>query len=191
MEQQEARSRVLAAAEELYYGRGIHAVGIDEVRDRAGVSLAKLYKLFPSKQHLVAAYLTARGRRLRAELAEYVDRAAPAPATSTARLLAVFGHLRETIDAPEHRGCAFTNAWVEAGAHCGPADALVAEAVREHKRLLGDYLADLAADRTDPRGVAEQIQLLTEGAMVLSSIMGPDAARHARRAATAVLDADT
>lgn len=55
--------RLLDAAEALYYARGIQAVGIDEVRTAAGVSLKRLYQLYPSKQHLVAAYLDARDER--------------------------------------------------------------------------------------------------------------------------------
>ncbi|WP_308279949.1 TetR/AcrR family transcriptional regulator [Streptomyces iranensis] len=185
----EARSRLLEAAEELYYRRGIHAVGMDQVRDRAGVSLARLYKLYPSKHHLVAAYLRVYGRRLRARLAESVERAAPAPAGSRARLLAAFESLRETIDTPGFRGCAFVNAWAELGGHGDESHLLVAEAVREHKTLLRDYLIGLAEDYPDPRGVGEQIHILVEGAMATSAVLGAEAARQARDSAATVLAA--
>jgi AcrR family transcriptional regulator len=177
----EARGRLLTAAEDLYYARGIHAVGMDEVRDRAGVSLARLYRLYPSKQHLVAGYLRARDERRRTRLASYVD--ARAGAGSRARLLAVFDWLAEWFAEPEYRGCAFINAWGEIG---GTED-LVAAAVREHKELFRDYLVGLAADLPDPVGTAEQIQTLAEGAMVTSAILGGPAAARARTAAAAIL----
>ena len=183
MDHDEARERLLTAAEDLYYPRGIHAVGMDEVRDRAGVSLARLYRLYPSKQHLVAGYLRARDERWRARLASYVDAHAPAGAGSRARLLAVFDWLAAWFAEPGYRGCAFINAWGEIGS----SEDLVAAAVREHKELFRDYLVGLAVDLPDPVEAAEQIQTLAEGAMVTSAILGGQAAARARSAAAAVL----
>ncbi|NMO90941.1 TetR/AcrR family transcriptional regulator [Actinomycetospora sp. TBRC 11914] len=182
MEHDEARERLLAAAEALYYARGIHAVGMDEVRDRAGVSLARLYRLYPSKAHLVAGYLRARDARWRARLAGWVE-AHAADAGPRARLLAVFDWLGRWFAEPDYRGCAFINAWGE----IGPADDLVAAAVREHKELFRDYLVGLADGLEQPVDVAEQIQTLAEGAMVTSAILGGQAAVRARSAAEAVL----
>ncbi len=185
MDREEARERLLGAAETLYYSRGIHAVGMDEVRDRAGVSLARLYRLFPSKAHLVAAYLRARDERWRARLSAFVEDGTPERAGSSARLLAVFDWLAEWFAEPDYRGCAFINAWGEIGG----ADDLVASAVREHKELFRAYLVGLAADRPDPVATAEQIQTLAEGAMVTSAILGGPAAARARSAAETVLAA--
>ncbi|MFB1048485.1 TetR/AcrR family transcriptional regulator [Streptomyces chrestomyceticus] len=185
----EGRTRVLEAAEELFYEYGIHAVRMTQVRDQAGVSLARLYKLYPSKHHLVAASLRAHGQRLRAALSESVERSAPAPAGSRTRLLAAFDHLQETITAPGFRGCAFVNAWAELGGPGHERHPLVAEAVQEHKILLRAYLTGLAGDFADARGVGEQIHILIEGAMVTSSILGADAARPARDGACAALAA--
>ncbi len=185
----EGRSSVLEAAEELFYQYGIHAVRMNQIRDRAEVSLARLYKLYPSKHHLVAAYLRAHGQRLRARLAESVERSTPAPAGSRARLLAAFDHMQETVDTPEFRGCAFVNAWAELGGHGHERHPLVAEAVQEHKSLLRDHLTELAADYADPRGVAAQIHIMIEGAMVTSSLLGAEATRQARDGICAVLAA--
>ncbi|MEU4202200.1 TetR/AcrR family transcriptional regulator [Streptomyces sp. NPDC026294] len=185
----EGRTRVLQAAEELFYEYGIHAVRMTQVRDHAGVSLARLYKLYPSKHHLVAAYLRAHGQRLRADLAGSVERSAPAPAGSRARLLAAFDHMQHTITAPGFRGCAFVNAWAEAGGPGHERHPLVVEAVQEHKSLLRDYLTGLAEDYTHVRGVGEQVHILVEGAMATSALLGADAARPARDGVCAVLAA--
>lgn len=185
----EGRSRVLEAAEELYYRDGIHAVRMDQVRDRAGVSLARLYKLYPSKHHLVATYLKVHGLRLRTELAEFVERTAPPPADSRTRLLAAFDSARETLNRPGFRGCAFVNAWAELGGQGSERHPWVAEAVQEHKTLFRRYLTGLAKDYPDPQGVGEQIHVLIEGVVVTSALLGAEAVRHARASACAVLAA--
>ncbi|MEV0264240.1 TetR/AcrR family transcriptional regulator [Streptomyces sp. NPDC050617] len=189
MDDDEARSRVLETADELFYQRGITAVGMAEVRDGSEVSLARLYKLYPSKHHLAAAYLQAHGKQLRARLAEAVERAAPASEGSRARLLAAFDDLRGTIEAPGFRGCAFVNAWAELGGNGRDSHPLVTEAVQEHKTLFRDYLVGLAEDYADPRAIGERMHVLMEGAMVTSALLGADAADQARIAASAVLDA--
>nr|WP_240943267.1 TetR/AcrR family transcriptional regulator [Planosporangium thailandense] len=180
---------MLDAAEQLYYARGIQSVGMDEVRDTAGVSLARLYRLFPSKQHLVAAYLRRRDERWRASLARYVsERAVEHGADRRGRLLSVFDWLAEWFREPDFRGCAFANAFGELGAGSGP----VADAVREHKALVRRYLVELADDppRADSTEIADQLLLLLEGATTTAAITGsPDPARTARAAAAALLAA--
>ncbi len=57
MTEDEARERILSAAEELYYRKGYAAVGMDELRSAAGVSLRRLYALFPAKTDIVTAVL--------------------------------------------------------------------------------------------------------------------------------------
>ena len=54
------RDSVIAAADDLFYGRGIQSVGMDDVRQASGVSLKKLYSMFASKERLVLAVLERR-----------------------------------------------------------------------------------------------------------------------------------
>ncbi|MFE6931078.1 helix-turn-helix domain-containing protein, partial [Streptomyces sp. NPDC057699] len=56
---------MLDAAQELFYGRGVQAVGMDAVRSASGVSLKRLYQLFPSKDALVLEFLRQRDVRWR------------------------------------------------------------------------------------------------------------------------------
>ena len=44
-------------ARELFYKKGIRAIGVDEVVRRAGVTKPSLYRSFASKDDLAAAYL--------------------------------------------------------------------------------------------------------------------------------------
>lgn len=175
-----AGALVLDAAEELFYQRGVHAVGMDAVRTRSGVSLKRLYQLFSSKDNLVEAYLRRRDVRWRGRLARYVE-AEPDPAR---RLLAVFDWLGEWFAEPDFRGCAFINSFGEVGA----TSPKVADVVREHKDAFGQYLRGLAEAAGHPAWLADHLTLLAEGAMVTAGISGsPEPARRARAAAAALL----
>ena len=126
MELAEATDRLLVAAERLYYRNGIAAVGIDEVRAAAGVSMRRLYQLYPSKEHLVAAYLDARDVRWRGRVTAHVDAAGDDPG---ARLLAVFDWLGLWFAEDDFRGCAFINAFGEIGGD----SPLILAAVQRHR----------------------------------------------------------
>ena len=65
-----ARERILDAAYELFSRRGIQAVGVNEVTERAGVATATLYRHFPSKEKLVLAFLDLREQRWTKDLIE-------------------------------------------------------------------------------------------------------------------------
>ncbi|MFI6445714.1 TetR/AcrR family transcriptional regulator [Kitasatospora sp. NPDC050543] len=176
-----ARAQVLDAAEALFYRRGIQAVGMDEIRNASGVSLKRLYQLYPSKSELVEAYLWRRDARWRRRLAEYVE-ARPSPRE---RILAVFSWLHDWFSQPDFRGCAFINSYGELGA-ISPA---VAEAARAHKQAFQRYLADLVADAGEPSWAAQHLSLLAEGAMTTAAICGsPESALQARDAARILLD---
>jgi|SRR5262245_7167793 len=72
-----ARERILDSAYELFSHRGIRAVGIDEIRERADVAKATLYRHFASKDDLVLAFLD---RREQLWTREWVEREARARA---------------------------------------------------------------------------------------------------------------
>ncbi|MFC5666548.1 TetR/AcrR family transcriptional regulator [Kitasatospora misakiensis] len=181
MDTDEAQTRILDAAEELFYGQGIQAVGMDAVRTAAGVTLRRLYQLFPSKGDLVEAYLDRRDRRWLAALADHVDTAADTPAE---RVLAVFDWLADWFAQPGFRGCAFVNSFGELGA-TAPG---VAAAARRHKEALREYLTGLATDAGAPAGTGTHLALLVEGAITLASLTGtPTPAAEAREVAGLLL----
>ncbi|HEX6447767.1 MAG TPA: TetR/AcrR family transcriptional regulator [Streptosporangiales bacterium] len=179
-----AGERILAAASELFYTRGIGAVGVELVAEAAGVTKKTLYDRFGSKAQLVAAYLGARDERWRAFLTGYVDEHGADP---TERLLAVFDGLGEWQRRENQaRGCGFVNASAELTDPHHPGR----EAVAEQKRWLAAFLGRLAGDVgvADPEEVARQLVLLHEGACVAHGLgLDPDAAVTARTAAAAIL----
>ncbi|MFI0906636.1 TetR/AcrR family transcriptional regulator [Streptomyces sioyaensis] len=187
MDHDEARTRILDAAEKLFYERGVQSVGMDELRAAAGVSLKRLYQCFPAKHDLVEASLRRRDTRWRTALAAYVTDHADTPG---ARPLAVFDWLHDWFSAPDFRGCAFINSFGELGATSDG----VARVAREHKSALLSYLTDLARDAevTEPASVGRQLALLVDGAITTAAITGaPSAARQARTAAATLLVAGT
>lgn len=182
-----AGERILAAASELFYVRGIGAVGVELVAEAAGVTKKTLYDRFGSKARLVEAYLRVRDERWRAFLTGYVDEHGGADPTE--RLLAVFDGLAEwQRQENQVRGCGFVNASAELTDPHHPGR----EAIMEQKRWVEAYLAELARATgvADPEGVARQLMLLHEGACVTHGLgLDPDAAATARAAAAAVLAA--
>ncbi|WP_405658823.1 TetR/AcrR family transcriptional regulator [Streptomyces sp. NBC_01166] len=181
MDPAQARSAALEAAEDLFYARGIQVVSMDEIRAASGVSLKRLYALFPSKSALVRACLEARDTRWRAQLAAYVD-SRPGPPQD--RVLAVFDWLHLWFSEPGFRGCAFTNSFGEIGA----TDASVAGVARLHKEAFRAYVAGLVVAAGEPEESAVAYVLLAEGAIVTAAVSGtPEPAHQARRAAARLL----
>lgn len=181
---EQARTRVLDAADTLFYAHGIHAVGIDRIRDESGVPLKRLYRCFRSKDVLVTAYLRRRDRVARQALLEYLtDYTSPRD-----RLLAVFDWLYDWFGQVGFRGCAFTNAYSEVGAD----NQGVARAVRDHQKAFRTYLRELvqALGVADPDGCTDQLLVLVAGAINTAHICGtPEPARHARAAAASLVAA--
>src|SRR4051812_32785581 len=64
------RERLLAAADDLFYGEGVCSVGVDRILREADVARASLYSSYGSKQELVKAYLGARSAAWQALVAE-------------------------------------------------------------------------------------------------------------------------
>lgn len=177
-----AREQALDAAEELFYGRGIQSVGMDDIRGASGVSLKRLYQLFPAKEQLVEAYLERRDARWRTRLADFVQRRED----PEQRILAVFDWLEQWFAEDGFRGCAWINSYGELGA----SSERVAAQVRSHKRAFRAFLAGLVTDAGLTGTLTGQLFLLAEGAMVTAGVVqGAEPAREAREAARILLRA--
>jgi AcrR family transcriptional regulator len=165
---------LLDAASELFYARGIRAVGVDLVALEAGTTKKTLYDRFGSKDRLVAQYLTRRGARWQHHVLELLA-AQPDPRR---RVLTVFDALEEW-HAGQDRGCAFVNAYAELGGTGHPAVELIRAEKSWTRRL---YLRLCTGPEiADPEGLATSLQLVHEGVLVLATAGGvPDAFRHGR-----------
>lgn len=154
----EARDRVVAAASRLFYAKGIRAVGMSEVIAEAGCGKNLVYRYFPSKDDLVAAYLE-RFLDTRERLArQAADEAGDDPREQILALT------RDILDRSRHRayrGCAARNYLVESH---GERDA-AAEVARAYlKRSRRDLRSRVGAvGVADPDVVTERIWLIHEG----------------------------
>lgn len=176
------RDVIVDTADRLYYARGIQAVGMDELRSAAGVSLKRLYAEFPSKEDIVLAVMQHRHELWTSGVGAIVATAE----TPRDRLLAIYDYLASWFSDDSFRGCGFINAFGELGA-VSPSVATIA---REHKASFQQFVAQLVADAGYPAGLAPQLAILAEGAQTTAAIDGsPDAALHARRAAETLIDA--
>lgn len=169
--------RILAAADRLFYKKGIRAVGVDTVAAEAGVSKRTLYNHYPSKDALIAAYLTARFQLL-----------PPSDKPAREQLLGAYERLGRLVADGSFRGCPYVNAVTELGDPTHPA-AGIAVQFKEQRRLWYRGLLERLGAR-DADGLATQLQILFEGALATALVRGdPAVARSARAAAEVLIDA--
>lgn len=163
------RERILAVARELFYRRGIHAVGVDAIAEAAGTNKMTLYRHFASKDELVAACLREVVREIDAD---WEAIAAAHLGDPRGQLLAWLQHISDWLARESGRGCALANAAVELPDNDHPARRVV----REHKSAVRQRLAALCRDAglNDPEGFAEEVFLLCEGARIASQSLGSD-----------------
>ncbi|MCX5084109.1 TetR/AcrR family transcriptional regulator [Streptomyces sp. NBC_00401] len=178
-----AGRRIVAAAEELFYNRGITSVGVDLIAEYSGVTKRTLYNQFGSKDRLVATYLAERDQRWRSLVRATVD-ACDGPVEA---VTAPFDALQTWSEA-NTRGCAFINALAEL-----PDPSHPAHRVAENQKLwLLNLFKELAtaAGCSSPATIAAQLLVLHEGALAtqplpLDTLSGSaDLARALVRAGT-------
>jgi AcrR family transcriptional regulator len=176
-----AARRILDAASELYYDRGIHSVGMDLVAERAGTTKKTIYDRFGSKDGLVVAYLEARARRWQRHVEDHLARAG---GSGTERAVAVVDALESWLAAGS-RGCGFVNAYAELSTLSDGAIHVVRREKEWIRRLYAQILSD--AGRPAPERLGRQLALVHEGAVVAFTAGGSDAALDDARAATRAL----
>ncbi|WP_044505695.1 TetR/AcrR family transcriptional regulator [Gordonia sp. KTR9] len=167
---------ILEAASELFYERGIHAVGVDSIAEAAGVTKRTLYDRFGSKEQVVVEYLRARNAAWQEFLRSRLDAADPTPG---ARLAAVFDATRDWSAARGHKGCAMINAHAEISDPDHPAYPIIVG----QKHDLRDLLTSIATDAGSPdaSALARRLFILHEGALVTAGMgVEPDALDAAR-----------
>jgi AcrR family transcriptional regulator len=177
-------AKLLDAAEELFFTRGISATPIDAVLERAGVSAATLYRGYPSKEALLAAALE---RRHRAWIAAW-DRAVDRQDSPEGRLLAVFDALDEFRQEPVgSRWCAFLGS----AAEYADAPAEVADALRLDTDTLRARLTALAVPVAgeDAATLADQLLLVVTGDLAMRLRETGHGTSTARAVAAALLAA--
>jgi AcrR family transcriptional regulator len=178
--------RILDVASDLFYWRGINAVGVDTIAAESGVTKRTLYDRFGSKERLVAAYLRTRDRRWRQLIATRLE---DEDLDLVQRVLVPFDVLDEWL-VPNGRGCSFINAFAELPELEHPGRQIVVAEKTWLRDLFGSLLRE--AGVPDPTSLAVQLLSLHEGALVAHAITGQtDAASKVRQAAETLVLAAT
>jgi len=163
------RERILAAAAELFYRHGIRAVGVDTIAEAAATNKMTLYRHFDSKDELVAEYLRQAASR---EAASWERLRAQHPGDALGQLRAWLKNMSGHVVNRDERGCPLVNAAVELPEKEHPARRVIEQckcATRERVIALCR-----AAGLNEPELLADELNLMLEGARVTAQSMGVD-----------------
>jgi AcrR family transcriptional regulator len=179
----QARKRILDAAYDLFSTRGIRAVGIDEIVDRAEVAKATLYRHFRTKDELVLSFLEQRETRWTKEFFEAEVRRRGA--TPEERLFAIFDVFDDWFHREEFEACSFINTLLEMGPEhvVGRASIVYLDNIR----TLVAALAEEAGLR-DTQSFAHSWQLLMKGSIVSAAGGDLEAAQRAKAIARQLIE---
>jgi AcrR family transcriptional regulator len=162
-----AKDKVFAVAADLFYRKGIHSVGVEEIVREAGVAKISLYRSFASKDDLVVAYLEDRSRTFLRQWDEAFERYRDNP---RAQLRAIMTYITERTTKEGYRGCPFINFCAEFPDASHPGR----RAAQATKRALHERFLRLteALQVPQPKQLADSFLLLVEGAYAISQTLG-------------------
>ena len=162
----DTREHILQIASALFYERGVRAVGVDLVVEKAAVAKTSLYRYFKTKDDLIVAFL----QREDVDFWAHWDRVAAKYTDDPAA--EIDAHLRwigERLARSNYRGCPQINVAAEFAEANHPAR----EVAREHMRSLRMRLKQIAVrlGAARPNELAAQLALLVNGAFVSSGLL--------------------
>ena len=178
-----ARKRILDAAYDLFSTRGVRAVGIDEIIDRAGVAKATLYRHFRTKDELVLSFLE---QREELWTRKYIEaEARRRGATPEDRLLAIFDVFDEWFQVEQFEACSFINVLLE----MGPGHT-VGRACIVHLDNIRTVVAALAeeAGLRDTESFARSWHILMKGSIISAAEGDLEAAQRAKAMARLLIE---
>ena len=166
MRESAVKDRILDTASRLFYERGYHTTGINQIIEEAEIARASLYNHFPSKTDLLLAYLN----RTHAEWFVELDRYLASFNTPTQKLLALFDYRIGRQRMLKYKGCHFNKITAETSE-----DEQVFLRVKTHKERFRQVIRDLVA-QTRHRGVLDNdtltdaLFLLLEGGIAVGAM---------------------
>jgi AcrR family transcriptional regulator len=179
----QTREHILAVAHDLFYWHSIKGTGVDTIAKEAGVAPTTLYRLFASKDDLVAAYIERASGFYRQW---FLD--ATADGVPTEAIRSLFDALIEQVQPDRCRGCPFLMAMAELPDASIRAHALAVETKAWVRDRIGELTAQLSIK--DSQALADQLVLVMEGVYASVQALGVDGpARQARGLVEALLTA--
>lgn len=173
----DARERLIEQAARLFHERSYQNVGVQELCEAADVNKGSFYHFFPSKEDLAAAVIEAQQEMVAREI---MDPAFTDDLPPLARIERMF----ETMAKQQRRakrqmgfapGCPIVNLSGELSTHEPKLRKKLARAYTAMRERLDTTLREAVAKGELPRdadveGIAEAVQALAEGTMLLSAV---------------------
>jgi AcrR family transcriptional regulator len=175
------REHILATASSLFYQRGVRAVGVDLVIDQAEIAKTSLYRYFPTKDHLIVAFLEREDVDFWSVWDEVAARHGGKPMQE---LDAQMGWIGARLQRENYRGCPQINVAAEFAEHDHPARSVARLHMQTMQARLLEITRRLKVKQAEQ--LATQLAVLINGAFVSSDLLsqGDPAAllQHAVRA---------
>lgn len=161
------REELVESAMKVFSCNGFHNTGLDLILKDSGISRMTLYNHFKSKDELIVAAMRRRDELFRNSLMKFVEAGGRDPIS---QILAIFDCLDSWFNETDFHGCMFINASSE---FCDP-DSPPRRVAAEHKLEILRYITGLcnSAKLNDPDELAQQINILIEGAIVIAHVVG-------------------
>ncbi|WP_433333325.1 TetR/AcrR family transcriptional regulator [Spirillospora sp. CA-294931] len=180
----ETREHVLQVAHELFYWNGIRATGVDTIAAEAGVTPTTLYRQFPSKDDLIAAYVERANELCQSWFGQVMADETLAPRE---KILAIFDAHAEQLRPGGFRGCANMMTLAEFPDSTLPAHRYAVKGKDWLRDRLGELTGDLGVP--DAPALADRLYLVMEGAKTATMALGAEGpAAQARALVELILD---
>ncbi|WP_290697907.1 TetR/AcrR family transcriptional regulator [Amphritea sp.] len=167
------RLQLVITAFKLFYSKGVHAVGINEILSESGVAKKTLYHHFSGKEELVSAVLEFRDQRFHNWLKSRLDQATPGPDKVGGLFDALDDWFNDRVDEllPFH-GCFFINV----SAEFSEPNNLLHQLCCRHKervaQLIRTQVETLDLEPVEVNAFTNALCLLKEGAVSLAHVQG-------------------
>lgn len=184
LEAHDVRTRIVVAAYGLFSRRGIRDVGVDELIRASGVAKATFYRHFPSKDHLVLAFLKRRDELWM--MGSVVPEARRRAENPEDQLLAIFDVYHQWFQDDDFEACSFVKVLLEMGAAhpLGKASIEYLARIREQVRILADE-----AGLEDSESFSLSWHILMKGSIIAAAEGDKLSARRARKMAAGLIAA--
>ena len=184
-QQNQIQEKILDTAIQLFYEKGLQAVGVDEIVLQAGIAKMTLYKYFLSKDQLILAVVERSEEKWWNWFTTELYQRSKLPKK---QLLIIFDLLFSSFQETNYRGEPFINARIRVLDTMYPIFLASEKFINQLKEFILDKVKQ--ANIPSPNQVAEQFILLIVGANILSNIdkeISKTVIRNAKKLASLIL----